>query len=168
MDTKKISSRGGYLSLQCPNAESTIWRGRMVLHFRGSKYGTSQILKILTWFLGLEVLRIRGWSWTHWQRLEQFKNTKIKMESTKKTKISIWIVISYISSCSYMFLDLGSVLCMLECFTFMNSLLLICIWWVSGLWCCTTFHCYLSRMKLLCWHNVLVEMEGIYKVTMCI
>ena len=35
-----------------------------------------------------------------WRRLQQFKKIEIKMESSKQTKISIWIVISYISSCS--------------------------------------------------------------------
>ena len=43
--------------------------------------------------------------------------------------------------------------------------------WVSGSWCYTTLHCFLSRMKPLCWHIglahnlnvVLVEMECIYK-----
>ena len=50
-----------------------------------------------------------------------------------------------------------------------NSILLICMWWVSSSWCYTNIHCYLSRMKPLCWHIglvhnfmvVLVEMEGI-------
>ena len=48
-----------------------------------------------------------------------WKEIDIKMESTKQTKISIWIVISYIFSCSVVYIDmflyLGSVLCMLEC-----------------------------------------------------
>ena len=31
-----------------------------------------------------------------------------------------------------------------------NSILLICMWWVSSSWCYTTLHCYLSRMTPLC------------------
>ena len=54
MDTKKIVSRGDYLSLQCPDAESTRCRGRMVIHLIGSDYGRSQSSIILKWFLGLE------------------------------------------------------------------------------------------------------------------
>ena len=54
-------------------------------------------------------------------------------------------------------------------FALMTSILLICMWLVSSPWFYTTLHCYLSRMKPLCWHIglvhnlnvVLVEMEGI-------
>ena len=31
-----------------------------------------------------------------------------------------------------------------------DSILLMCMSWVSSSWCYTTLHCYLSRMKPLC------------------
>ena len=51
----------------------------------------------------------------------------------------------------------------------MFALMIVCMWWVSSSWCYTPLHCYLSRMKPLCWHiglvhnlnDVMVEMEGI-------
>ena len=86
------------------------------------------------------------------------KETNIKRKSTKQTKISILIIISYISSCLNEISQLCTYLCsqIQECiihvrvFALMNNILLICMRWVSSLWFCTTFHCYLSRMKPLC------------------
>ena len=87
--------------------------------------------------------------------------------STKQIKISIQLSshdIVLLCICLY----LVNVLFMIE-FLHNNSVLLICMWWVSSSWCYTNLPCNLSRMKPLCWHIglvhnlnvVLVEMEGI-------
>ena len=49
-------------------------------------------------------------------------------------------------------------LCSMKCimhdimFSLNDNILIIRMLWVTTPWCYTTLHCYLSRMKPLCWH----------------
>ena len=72
---------------------------------------------------------------------------------TKQIKISFQLsfhVIVLLCICLYS-VDVHKFVCIND------SILLICMWWVSSFWCYTTLHCYLSRMKPLCWHIGLVH-----------
>ena len=62
-------------------------------------------------------------------------------DDEKQTRISIWIVFP-IYAVYYEWYNV--------CIN--DSILLICMLWVSSPWCYTTLHCYLSRMKPRCWH----------------
>ena len=105
----------------------------------------------------------KKWCCYEWRRWWSWRLKKESTYETNKDKYSI--VISW-----YCF-DYAFVYIQLMYYTWYNvcindSILLICMWWVSSSWCYTTLHCYLSRMKPLWWHIGLVHNLNVVLVEM--
>ena len=86
------------------------------------------------------------WCSSEWRRRWSWRLKKESTHQTNKDKYST--VISWYCLVVHVFKFSW---CVMHVWVF-AFILLNCTWWVRNQWCCTRFHCYLCRLKPICWH----------------